>query len=139
MQNSPEKSSLIPWNPTNTPWSRIHLDFAGPINGHYLLVIVDSYSKWVEVFKTKEMTTNFTIAKLRETFCRYGLVDVIVTDNGRQFTSDNFNEFIKANGIKHSLTPPGHPATNGQAENFIKTLKKSINANLKNESDLDRS
>lgn len=130
-QASPEKSALIPWQPATQAWSRIHIDYAGPIHKFYLLVVVDSFSKWTEVFKTKEMTSEFTICKLRETFCRFGLVDYIVSDNGRQFTSDDFAQFTKANNISHIFTAPGHPATNGQAENFVKTLKKAIQANLK--------
>ncbi|XP_030380964.1 uncharacterized protein K02A2.6-like [Scaptodrosophila lebanonensis] len=130
-QPSPEKSTLIPWKSNGQVWSRIHVDFAGPINNFYLLICVDSFSKWVEVFKTKEITSSFTIKTLRELFCRYGLVDVLVSDNGRQFTSEEFRIFMANNGIKHVLTAPGHPATNGQAENFVKTVKKSINASIK--------
>ncbi|XP_055922719.1 uncharacterized protein K02A2.6-like, partial [Eupeodes corollae] len=129
-QSSPEKCPLIPWTPTESAWSRIHVDFAGPINGFYFLIIIDSYSKWVEVFKTHEMTSIFTINKLRDVFCRFGLVDTLVSDNGRQFISLDFQQFLANNGIKHILTAPGHPATNGQAENFVKTLKKSLQAIL---------
>lgn len=78
------------------------------------------------------MTSQFTINKLRETFSRFGLVDTIVSDNARQFTSDEFQLFTKINNIQHILTAPGHPTTHGQAENFANTLKKWINANLKN-------
>lgn len=132
-QTSPEKSALIPWQPAQRAWSRIHIDFAGPIKGFYFLIVVDSFSKWTEVFKTKSMTSSFTINKLRETFSRFGMVDVIVSDNGCQFTSEEFLQFVKANRIEHIFTAPGHPATNGQAANFVKTFKKSIYANLKDE------
>lgn len=130
MQASPEKSALIPWVPNDAIWSRIHIDFAGPIRSFYFFVIIDSFSKFIEVFKTKEITTAFTINKLRETFARYGLVDTLVSDNGTQFTSNDFRQFLALNGIKHILTAPGHPSTNGQAENLVKTFKKSILANL---------
>ncbi|XP_055901924.1 uncharacterized protein K02A2.6-like [Eupeodes corollae] len=76
------------------------------------------------------MTSIFTINKLRDVFCRFGLVDTLVSDNGRQFISLDFQQFLANNGIKHILTAPGHPATNGQAENFVKTLKKSLQAIL---------
>lgn len=132
-QSSPEKSYLIPWQPTENVWSRIHIDFAGPIKGHMLFILVDSHSKWVEVFRTKSTTSKFVIDKLREVFCRFGLVDTIVSDNGTQFTSAEFKQFVDFNGIRHILTAPGHPATNGQAENFVKTIKKSIQANLNEE------
>ncbi|XP_059223944.1 uncharacterized protein K02A2.6-like [Stomoxys calcitrans] len=129
--SSPERSLLIPWQPTDHVWSRIHLDYAGPINGYYILIIIDSYSKFVEVFPTKSITSHFTETKIRELFCRYGLVDIVVTDNGRQFTCETFREFLKVNGVRHVLTPPGHPATNGQAEITVKTIKKSLIATLK--------
>lgn len=128
---SPEKSELIPWKPTDSAWKRIHIDYAGPVHNFYLLILIDSYSKWLEVFKTKNMTTSFTISKLRETFSRYCLVDTLVSDNGTQFTSSEFRTFTQENGIKFILTAPGHPATNGQAENSIKTVKKSLIATLK--------
>jgi len=128
--DSPSKSALIPWNPEDSVWKRIHVDFAGPIRNHYFMVVVDSYSKWSEVEITKQITRNFTVKKLRELFCRYGLIDVLVTDNGRQFTSQEYKTFMEINGIKHVLTAPGHPATNGQAEIFVKVLKKSILATL---------
>lgn len=134
---SPETSYLIPWVPSSSVWSRIHIDFAGPINGFYFFIVIDSFSKFVEVFKTKEITTVFTIGKMRELFSRYGLVDILVSDNGRQFTSHDFQQFLSLNGIKHILTAPGHPATNGQAENFVKTFKKSVMANLKQQNSVN--
>lgn len=130
-QASPEKSALIPWKPADSAWKRIHVDYAS-INGTNLLIIVDSYSKWVEVFSTKVITSAFTISKLREVFCRFGIPDIIVSDNGTQFTSAEFKEFLRVNGIEQKLTAPGNPSTNGQAENSVKTVKKSLIAMIKN-------
>ncbi|XP_055306782.1 uncharacterized protein K02A2.6-like, partial [Sitodiplosis mosellana] len=122
---SPPKAELIPWKPTDSVWSRIHVDFAGPKFNNYFLIVIDSHTKWVEVFKTKTITSAFTISKLRDLFSRYGIPDRIVSDNGTQLTSSEFNDFTTRNNIKHTFTSPGHPATNGQAENFVKTLKKN--------------
>lgn len=133
LQASPEKSALIPWMPTASVWSRIHMDFAGPIKNFHIFIVVDSHSKWAEAFKTKTITSHFVVEKLRELFCRYGIPDMLVSDNGRQFTSKEFEQFTTANGINHVFTPPGHPATNGQAESFVKMIKKSILACLKDE------
>lgn len=82
LQSSPEKSKLISWKPKDSVWSRIHLDFAGPVRNFYFLIVIDSYSKWVEIFKTKDITSSFVINILRETFSRFGLVDLVVSDNG---------------------------------------------------------
>ena len=41
----------LPWVPSNPewPWSRLHVDYVGPLQGHTFLVLVDAYSKWMEV------------------------------------------------------------------------------------------
>ncbi|XP_055586480.1 uncharacterized protein K02A2.6-like [Uranotaenia lowii] len=125
-QPSPPLSQLIPWELPDKPWARLHADFAGPLNGMWFLIVIDSYTKWPEVFATKSITTDFTITPLMDCMARFGLPDQLVTDNGTQFTATRFRDFLKANGIKQTLTAPGHPATNGAAENFVKTFKKSL-------------
>lgn len=137
LQSSPEKAALISWKPTGSAWNRIHIDFAGPIKGYYLFIIIDSFTKWVEVFKTSDVSSKFVITKLRETFSRYGIVETLVSDNGRQFCSDDFKTFLKINNVQHVLTAPGHPATNGQAEIFVKNLKKSLYASIGKDNNID--
>lgn len=83
------------------------------------------------------MTASYTIGKLRETFCRYGLPETLVGDNGTQFKSAMFEDFVKMNHIEHICTSPGKPATNGQAENSVKTVKKSITATLEEKKPVD--
>ncbi|KAI5085958.1 hypothetical protein C0J45_23529, partial [Silurus meridionalis] len=61
-------------------------------------------------------------------FSRNGLPEQICTDNGRQFVSEEFQKFMKLNGVKHITSAPYHPATNGLAERFVQTFKKAINA-----------
>ena len=51
-----------------------------------------------------------------------------MSDNGPQFTSDEFEKFLKGNRVKHILTAPYHPASNGLAERFVRTLKHSLKA-----------
>lgn len=126
----PAKTELIPWRSEERPWSRIHLDFAGPIKNVYLLIIVDAFSKWIEVFITKNPNAQFTLDKLYEISCRFGIPDTIVTDNGAQFKNNEFETFTTKFGIKHVFTAPGFPATNGQAESAVKVVKKGIRATL---------
>ena len=47
-------------------------------------------------------------------------------DNGPQFRSHEFQMFMKVNGIRHQLTPPYHPSSNGQAKRLVQELKKSL-------------
>lgn len=122
----PPHAQPIPWARENKPWSRVHIDFAGPYKGKNFLVVVDSYSKWPEIITMKSTTTEYTIEKLNEIFSRFGMPEKIVTDNGTQFTSVRFELFCKNKGIEHIRTSPYHPQSNGQAERFVDTLKRAL-------------
>ena len=124
---APTKTLLESWPKPTTPWYRLHIDYAGPVHGLWYLVIVDAYSKWLEVFQTTTTTTQNTIECLRETFARFGVPMELVSDNGTQFTSSSFKKFCLDNGIKHLTTAPYHPQSNGQAERFVDTLKRTMN------------
>ena len=125
-QRAPEKSPLIQWAETARPWTRIHLDFMGPYMGHQYLIVIDSKTKWLEVFVGNTTGTRFVIKCLRQIFARFGLPKWIVTDNGTGFRSHEFEQYLRENGIKQAITAPGHPATNGQAENAVKTIKRAL-------------
>ena len=56
----------------------------------------------------------------------FGLPQILVTDNGSQFTSSEFSQFTKNNGIKHITSSPYHPATNGLAERTVQTFKEGM-------------
>ncbi|XP_038064763.1 uncharacterized protein K02A2.6-like [Patiria miniata] len=125
-QPMPPKSELHPWKWPERPWSRLHIDYAGPFLGKMFLIIVDSYSKWMEVFPLNNATTHATIEQLRVAFATHGLPDKVVSDNGTLFTSAEFRKFMTKNGILHILTSPYHPASNGLAERAVRTFKHAM-------------
>lgn len=127
-KNLPGKAPLYPWTWPVAPWERVHLDFAGPILGKTILIIVDSHSKWLEIYPMLSTSASKTIVVLREVFARYGLPKNIVSDNGPQFVAEEFQQFMRANGIRHIRTSPYHPASNGAAERVVQTVKKAIRA-----------
>jgi hypothetical protein len=114
------------WITPTRPWSRIHIDFAGPFYNKYFFIMVDSYSKWPEVFMVKNMNSSTVIQLLRTTFCTHGLCEVLVSDNGTSFVSNDMKQFINANNIRHVTTAPYHPATNGLAERMVQTIKDKL-------------
>ena len=123
---SPVKTTLSSWPIPGQPWSRIHMDYAGPFKGKYFLVIVDALTKWPEIYCVNSATASNTINKLRESSARFGLPHTVVTDNGSQFDSSLFSEFCTRSGIDHIKTTPYHPQSNGQAERFVDTLKRAL-------------
>ena len=90
------------------------------------LVLVDAYSKWLEVHVMKSTTFTATIEKLREIFATHGLPKTVVSDNGTNFLSNEFELFMSQNGIKHIKVSPYHPASNGQAERAVRVYKEGI-------------
>ncbi|XP_016303649.1 uncharacterized protein K02A2.6-like [Sinocyclocheilus anshuiensis] len=128
IQKMPSQAPLHPWEWPSKPWERIHVDFAGPCEGHMYLVVVDAHSKWPEVQLMTSTTAEKTIGVLRNLFSHYGLPEVLVSDNGPQFVSQEFANFLKANHVKHIRSAPYHPATNGQAERFVQSLKQALKA-----------
>ncbi|XP_058816481.1 uncharacterized protein K02A2.6-like [Topomyia yanbarensis] len=119
------KTNLESWPAPEEPWQRLHLDYAGPIDGQYYLILVDSYSKWPEVVRTKDITTTATLRILQGICARYRQPETLVTANGPQLTSDQFETFCDSNGITHLKTAPFHPQSNGLAERFVDTFKRS--------------
>ncbi|CAB4017152.1 PREDICTED: LOW QUALITY PROTEIN: uncharacterized protein K02A2.6-like [Paramuricea clavata] len=97
---------------------------------------LDAHSKWPEVEIMPSTTSTQTIDRLRTIFARYGVPAQVVTDNGPQFTSAEFQLFLKTNGIKHITTAPFHPATNGQAERFVQSSKHAMKCEKQSASQL---
>ncbi|XP_013136418.1 PREDICTED: uncharacterized protein K02A2.6-like, partial [Papilio polytes] len=136
--DAPPRQTPRMWPWPARPWTRLHLDFLGPIGGKSFLVVVDAMSKWIEVFHMTGVSANYLIDRLNELFSRFGIPKQIVTDNGTQFASKEFDFFNRYNGIQHIFTPPYHPSSNGLAENAVKTLKRIIKKALQEKRDVNR-
>ena len=91
----------------------------------YLLVI-DAYSKGMDVHIMKSTTTAATIEKLREISVTHGLPENIVSDNCPVSSSAEFEDYLAKNGIKHTKVSPYHPASNGQAERAVRVFKEGM-------------
>ena len=71
-----------------------------------------------------------TVEELQRIFATHGLPQQLVSDNGPQFVSQHFAEFLKINSIKHFKSAPYHLVTNGLAEHFIQMIKKALKASM---------
>lgn len=94
--------------------------------GRMFLILVDAHSKWMEVKPVSSATSAVTIEQLRSIFATHGLPEMLVSDNGSVFTSEEFKAFTKNNGIRHVTSAPYHPASNGLAERAVQTFKESM-------------
>ena len=89
--------TLLPESPSEI----LACDLLGPIDNNIVLVIIDYYSRWIEIDILKSVTSTMIIASLEQMFLTHGLPYVITSDNGPQFVSSQFKEFCERNGINH--------------------------------------
>ena len=91
--------------------------------GEHHLLLVDYYSKFIEVTKLKDLTSQETIGVLKEHFSRHGIPAKLITDCTSQYTSKEFETFAKSYSFEHVLVSPKHPKANGEAEAAVETVK----------------
>ena len=125
-QKMPRKVPLEGWPAATKPMERVHIDYAGPINGQYLLIFIDAFSKFLDVAITPTISANRTVELCREVFARYGPPDILVSDHGTQFTSQAFETFCKGLQCTHLMSAVNHPQSNGQVERMVDTVKRAI-------------
>ena len=107
--------------PLSWPFSVWGLDILGPfpctVEGfEYLYVAIDKFTKWPEVEAVRKVTTQSTIKFFKGLVCRFGVPKRIITDNGTQFRSHAFMQYIEDLGDKVCFASVAHPQSNGQAE-----------------------
>ncbi|KAL5574856.1 hypothetical protein UlMin_016555 [Ulmus minor] len=129
----PEKLSSIvsPW-----PFMKWGMDIVGklptaPGQRVYMLAVTDYFTKWIEAEAFHQVrdreVKNFI---WKNVICRFGVPKEIVTDNGSQFISHEFQDFCREWGIKLNYSTPRYPQANGQAESSNKTIINTLKRRL---------
>jgi transposase InsO family protein len=75
----------------------------------HVFVVVDKFTKWVEVKPTASITTAKVVEFIREIMYMFGIPNNIVTDNGTQFTAREFKYFCADLDIKINYVSMSHP------------------------------
>ncbi|VFQ98118.1 unnamed protein product [Cuscuta campestris] len=121
---------------TAIPFARWGVDLVGALprgtgNVRYVIVAIDYFTKWVEAAPLASITGAQCQKFLaKQVICRFGVPEHIITDNGTQFESKPFNNFLESWGIKHSYASVGYPQTNGQVENANRTIVDGLKRKL---------
>ena len=106
------------------PWSQVGVDFFVHKEHTYLLAI-DYYSRDVEIcVVTKKVDTSETTDKV---FSRHGIPDILFSDNGPQFDSQEFRYFEQYCGLEHVTSSPRFAQSNSEVERGVQTMKAILN------------
>ncbi|KAI9107427.1 hypothetical protein K1719_021464 [Acacia pycnantha] len=107
------------------------IDFMGPFpksfNNEYILVGVDYVSKWVEATACVSNDAKTVLKFLKKNiFTRFGTPRAIISDGGSHFCNHQFQALMKKYGVKHKVSLPYHPQSNGQAEISNREIKNIL-------------
>ena len=107
--------------PLSWPFSVWGLDILGPfpraVGGfEYLYVAIDKFTKWLEVEVVRKVKTQSAVKFFKGLVCRFGVPNRVITDNGTQFTSRTFMQYIHDLVSKVCFASMAHPRSNGQVE-----------------------
>ena len=105
------------------------------LSGRDYLVLVDTYSTFIEVDYLKTTTSDEVITKLKSHFARYGCPDMVISDNGPHYASAAFSQFAKEWKFQHQTSFPGDSQSNGAAEAAVKVIKRLMRKCVANRED----
>ena len=107
------------------PWQRVASDLFFLGSDSYLL-IVDYFSRYPEVIKLKSTTSRGIIEAMKAVFSRYGIPQTVRSDNGPQYSSEEFSKFAAEYNFYHETSSPHFAQSNGQAERTVLTMKNLL-------------
>ena len=108
-KNRPEpKEPLMSTSFPSRPWERLATDLF-ELEGKVYLIVVVYYSRWFEIRRLKDQSSARVISVLKELFSTHGIPDIIVSDNGPQFSSDAFRLFTTEYDFVHVTSSPKIP------------------------------
>ncbi|XP_030578703.1 uncharacterized protein K02A2.6-like [Archocentrus centrarchus] len=125
MDDKQQKETLIPHEVPNRPWAKVGTDLFMFDNRDYLIT-VDYFSNFWEIDYLADTKSTTVIKKLKAHFARQGIPDIVISDNGPQYVSQEFKKFSQLWGFQHKTSSPGYPQSNGKAESAVKTAKRLL-------------
>ena len=127
-QYQQQKEPLIQHIRPDKPWYKVGSDLFY-YGGNTYLLVVDYFSRFPEIALLKNDSSCEVITQLKSIFARHGIPAVLVSDNGPQYNSYEFQRFAKQYEFIHNTSSPYYPQSNGMAEVTVKTVKRILKKN----------
>ena len=124
-QPSNAREPMISEKPATRPWESISTELFKWEGEDYLLV-VDSYSHFIEIAHLTNTTSQTVIMHTKSIMARHGIPTTVKSDNGPQYTAEEYKKFSKEWGFHHITTSPYHPQANGLAEKSVQIIKNLL-------------
>ena len=118
----------------NRPWKRVGIDLFNHNKGWYVIV-ADYYSKYPWIQAVPATASKDVISALKSCFAEYGIPEDVISDNGSQFTSQEYQLFAASYGFKLTTSSPHYPRGHGFVEQQVQTIKKLLTKCIQDGSD----
>ena len=116
---------LTPTSLPTLPWQKVASDLFEWKGATYLLV-VDYFSRYIEIARLDRTTTADVVTHLKSIFARHGIPEILISDNGPQYSSREFQDFAEEYEFRHITSSPYFPQGNGEAERAVETIKNLL-------------
>ena len=120
-----KKKDMLHHEVPSTLWTKLATDIFHFQGANYL-VLVDYTSKFLVVKQLRKIDQRAVTTALEEIFTERGYPDELVSDNGPCYRGEQFHEFLRRKGIKHTTSSPYYPQSNGLAEAYVKVIKNMM-------------
>ncbi|KAG8191037.1 hypothetical protein JTE90_029480 [Oedothorax gibbosus] len=134
-QRSNTQEPLVERDLPQRPWQVVAGDFL-TLNGTTYLLLIDYFSKYIEVQHMHGTATPAVINAMKSAFTRHGIPEEFVSDGGPPFNGDGFSNFLQCWNILHNKTSPHFHRSNGQVERAIQTFKCGMRKAMEEGKDL---
>ena len=105
------------------PWQKVGSDLF-QLNGKDYILVVDYYSRYIEVAMLTSSTSKGIIMHLKSIFARHGVPQTLVSDGATNYSSKEFKEFAEQYSFQHVISSPEYPQSNGESERAVRTIKE---------------
>lgn len=135
-QRSNTKEPMLRKKLPRKPWEILATDIFFLLGKQYV-IIVDTYSKYIEIDKLNDVKVETTIKSLKKIFAGHGIPRILYSDSGTQYSNSKFKQFANEWSFKHIMTTSIHHQSNGLAERHIQTVKRILKKIVQEGKDVD--
>eukprot|EP00105_Crassostrea_gigas_P002562 XP_011415131.1 PREDICTED: uncharacterized protein K02A2.6-like [Crassostrea gigas] len=121
-RNANPKEPLMPHEVPERPWQVVATDLFS-WDGQNFVTVTDYYSRYFWVYPLRNTLAGTVIQQMKVAFSHHGIPEKLVSDNGPQYSCDEFAKFSKQYGFIHTTSNPTHAQSKGLAEKTVQTVK----------------